>query len=98
MKIVTVKHGDYVIPDDATHLHGVSIQTLVDHFGAELDYVRFVRGQKVFWSIDGRSLEVTIHKASEALPGYWLVMGDNWLAVLAHEKDLKVIEPEEVVS
>jgi hypothetical protein len=94
MKILTIQYGTFELPDDATHLHGLPIQTLVDHLGATLDYVRFVPGQRVRWTIGGSSAVVEIIKQSDALPGYWLVTSRAGLAVMAHESDLTAIEPE----
>ena len=91
MKQITLPYGTFYAKESDTHLHGVLIQSLVEHFGATLDTVKFLPGQRVRWSIDGTSVEVEIIKQSTALPGYWLVAGANGLAVLAHEKDMEAV-------
>jgi len=90
MKIINLPHGTFPVADDATHLHGVPIQTLVDHFFATLDYERFAVGQKAFWI--SRKTEVTIYRKREDLPGYWSVVTEGGQIKVLHESDLIVMD------
>ena len=92
MKQITLPYGTFYAKETDTHLHGVSIQSLVEHFGAILEGVAFAPGQKAHWRIDGKSVEVEIIKQCDVVTGYWNVIGQDGVLKLAHETDLDLVE------